>query len=143
VSYPQAAIRWVLSNPNVDCCIPTMSSYSHVEEYVEASAKPLNRADLKMIAEYQRQTYNQYCRVSCQECLSSCPKSVAINDVLRYGMYFEDYGMEKEAMRYYTDLGGSEKALKCTSCSGYCEAACPYGLKVKEKLVHAHEILSA
>jgi aryl-alcohol dehydrogenase-like predicted oxidoreductase len=53
VSYPQAAIRWVMSNPNVDCCIPTMSSYSHVEEYVATSGKPLSRADLKMIAAYQ------------------------------------------------------------------------------------------
>jgi len=143
VSYPQAAIRWVMSNPNIDCCIPTMSSYSHVEEYVGASGKQLNRADLKMIAEYQRQTTNQYCRVSCDQCLSSCPNNVAINDVLRYGMYFEDYGMEKEAMRYYGDLAGNKKPLNCANCNGYCEKACPYGLKVQDKLIHAHEILTA
>lgn len=142
VSYPQAAIRWVMTNPNLDCCIPTMSSYSHVEEYVEASGKPLNRADLKMIAEYQRQTNNQYCRVSCSQCLSSCPNNIAINDVLRYGMYFEDYGMEKEAMRYYADLAGNKKPFNCAHCSGYCERACPYGLKVQDKLIHAHEILT-
>jgi len=143
VSYPQAAIRWVLSNPNIDCCIVTMSSYSHVEEYVAASGKPLNRADLNVIAEYQRQVNNQYCRVSCQECLSSCPDNVAINDVLRYNMYFEDYRMEKESMRYYAELDKSKKPLNCGSCSGYCETSCPYGLKVKDKLIRAHEILSA
>jgi predicted aldo/keto reductase-like oxidoreductase len=143
VSYPQAAIRWVLSNPNIHTCIPTMSSYSHVEEYVSTSGKTLNRADLKVIAEYQRQTKDQYCRVSCQECLAACPQNVAINDVLRFKMYFEDYRMEKEAMRYYGELKDSQKPLHCANCSGYCEAACPYNLKVKEKLVHAHEILSA
>ena len=142
VSYPQAAIRWVMSNPNIDCCIPTMSSYSHVEEYVAASGKPLSRADLKMIAAYQRQAYNQYCRVSCQECLSSCPDGVAVNDVLRYKMYFEDYRMESEAMRYYAELEESTKPLNCSNCSGYCEKACPFGLEVKSKLVHAHEVLS-
>lgn len=142
VSYPQAAIRWVLSNPNIDCCIPTMSSYSHVEEYVAASAKPLNRADLEVIAEYQRQVSQLYCRVSCSECLSACPHGVAINDVLRYGMYFEDYGMEKEAMSYYAELEEGKKPLICASCSGNCGSACPYGLKIKEKLIHAHEILS-
>ena len=142
VSYPQAAIRWVLSNPNVDCCMVTMSSYSHVEEYVATSGKSLNRDDLKVIAEYQRQANNEYCRVSCQECLSSCPDNVAINDVLRYKMYFEDYQMEKEASRYYVELKESKKPLNCCSCSGYCETACPYGLKVKEKLIHAHEILT-
>ena len=143
VSYPQAALRWVLSNSNIDTCIPTMSSYSHVEEYVGTSGKPLNRADLKVIAEYQRQTKDQYCRVSCQECLASCPQNVAINDVLRYKMYFEDYRMEKEAMRYYGELEENKKPLNCESCSGNCETACKYNLKVKEKLIHAHEILSA
>jgi predicted aldo/keto reductase-like oxidoreductase len=142
VSYPQAAIRWVMSNPNIDCCIPTMSSYSHVEEYVAASGKTLSRADLKMIAEYQRQANNQYCRVSCHECLSSCPDNVAVNDVLRYKMYFEDYRMEREAMRYYAELEESKKPLNCSNCPGYCEKACPFGLEVKNKLLHAHEVLS-
>jgi len=143
VSYPQAAIRWVLSNPNLDCCIVTMSSYSHVEEYVATSGKPLNKADLRVIAEYQRQVGNRYCRVSCSECLSSCPNNVAVNEVLRYKMYFEDYRMEKEAMRYYAKLEESKKPLHCANCSGYCESACAYGLKVKEKLIRAHEILTA
>ncbi len=142
VSYPQAAIRWVMSNPNIDCCIPTMSSYSHVEEYVAASGKPLKRDDLRMLAEYQRQANNQYCRVSCQDCLSSCPDNVAVNDVLRYKMYFEDYRMEREAMRYYAELEESAKPLNCSNCSGYCAKACPFGLEVKSKLAHAHEVLS-
>jgi hypothetical protein len=142
LSYPQAAIRWVLSNSHVDCCAVTMSSYSHVEEYIEASAKPLNRGDLKVIAEYQRQASNQYCRVSCRECLAACPNGTAINDILRYSMYFEDYGMEKEAMRYYAELEESKKSFKCLSCQGNCESACPHGLEVKEKLIRAHEILS-
>jgi len=143
VSYPQAAISWVLSNPSIHCCIPTMSSYSHVEEYVAASGKSLNRADLNVIAEYQRQSNNQYCRVSCSECLSSCPNNVAINDVLRYKMYFENYRMEKEAMRYYAELPKSKMAVNCSNCSGYCESACRFGIKVQEKLIHAHEILRA
>ncbi|MCP2604585.1 aldo/keto reductase [Candidatus Aminicenantes bacterium AH-873-B07] len=142
VSYSQAAIRWVLSNPYIDCCIVTMSSYSHVEEYVAASGKPLQRADLKVISEYQREVNNLYCRVSCDKCLSSCPNNVAINEILRHGMYFEDYGMEKEAVRYYAELEEGKKPLSCKNCSGYCEKACPYGLKVKNRLLHVHEILT-
>ena len=142
VSYPQAAIRWVLSNPYIDCCIVTMSSYSHVEEYVAASGKPLQRADLKVISEYQREVSGLYCRVSCDKCLSSCPNNVAINEILRYGMYFEDYRMEKEAVRYYAELEEKKKPLFCSNCPGYCEKACPYGLKVKDKLLHVHEILT-
>lgn len=143
VSYPQAAIRWVLSNPDIDTCIPTMSSYSHVEEYVAASGQPLDRAALETIAQYQRLAHNLYCRVSCRECLSSCPHSVAVNDVLRYAMYFEYYGLESEAMTQYAALEPSRKPLGCSTCPGMCELACPYGLKVKERLLRAHDILTA
>lgn len=143
VSYPQAAIRWVMTNPDVDTCIPTMSSYSHVEEYVAASGKPLDRAALETIARYQKQAYNLYCRVSCTECLSACPNNVAVNDVLRYAMYFEHYGMEKEAIGYYAEMEPGQKPLGCANCAGYCESACPYGLKVKARLLHSHDILTA
>jgi predicted aldo/keto reductase-like oxidoreductase len=143
VSYPQAAIRWVLSNADVDTCIPTISSYSHVEEYVAASGKPLDRAALGMISRYQQQAHNLYCRVSCTQCLSACPNSVAVNDVLRYAMYFENYGMQKEALGYYADMAPVQKPLGCANCPGYCEKACPYGLKVKTRLLHSHDILTA
>ncbi len=142
-SYPQAAIRWVLSNPNIDTCIPTMSSYSHVEEYVYASGKPLTKKDLEIIRNYQAVANYIYCRVSCRECLSSCPEGVAINDVLRFAMYFENYGMEKEAMRYYSELEDERKPTKCSRCLGYCENACPYGIKIRKRLIHSMGILSA
>lgn len=142
VSYPQAAIRWVLSNPDIDCCIPTLSSYSHVEEYLAVSGQTLDRASLDMLARYRQQADHLYCRVSCKACLSSCPNHVAINDVLRYAMYFESYGMEKEAVFYYSELEEAKRPLSCASCAGYCERACPYGLKVREKLINSHEILS-
>ena len=143
MSYPQAAIRWVLSNPDVDTCIPTMSSYSHVEEYVAASGRPLDRAALGLIARYRRQADGLYCRVSCTECLSACPASVAVNEVLRYGMYFEHYGMEKEAMGYYADLDPRRKPRDCAGCPAPCESACPHGLEVRSRLIRAHAILSA
>ncbi|MEW5900502.1 MAG: aldo/keto reductase [Acidobacteriota bacterium] len=143
VSYPQAAIRWVMSNPDVDTCIPTFSSYSHVEEYVAASGQPLDQAALEIVARYQKQAHNLYCRVSCTQCLEACPNNVAVNDVLRYAMYFEHYGMEKEAMSSYAELESGKKPLGCASCAGPCEKACPYGLKVKPRLLHSHEILTA
>jgi predicted aldo/keto reductase-like oxidoreductase len=143
VSYSQAAIRWVLSNPVVDCCIPTMSSYSHVEEYVSASGQPLDRGDLEIIAAYREQASGQYCRVSCTDCLSACPGNVAINDVLRYTMYYEDYRREKDAIEHYSALDDARKPTDCSRCAGPCVSACPHGLRVKEKLIRAHDLLRA
>jgi aryl-alcohol dehydrogenase-like predicted oxidoreductase len=143
MSYPQAAIRWVMSNADFDTCIPTMSSYSHVEEYVAASGQPLDRASLDMIARYREQAGSRYCRVSCAECLPACPANVAVNDVLRYAMYYEDYGMERMAADYYAELEPGRKPLGCAGCSAPCEGACPHGLPVRERLLRSHEILTA
>ncbi len=143
VSYPQAAIRWVMSNPDIDTCIPTLSSYSHVEEYVSASARPLDRSALAMLNRYRRQAHSLYCRVSCTECLSACPNNVAVNDVLRYAMYFEHYRMEKEAIAYYAGMDADRKPLGCADCAGHCEIACPHGLKVKPRLLHSHDLLTS
>src|SRR5512136_712583 len=143
MSYPQAAIRWVLANPDFDTCIPTMASYSHVEEYVAASNQPLDRAALGMVARYSEQASSRYCRVSCRACLAACPAGVAVNDVLRFAMYHEDYGMERMAAEHYAELEAGRKPLGCAECAAPCETACPHGLPVREKLVRAHEILSA
>ncbi|MDP2916040.1 MAG: aldo/keto reductase [Candidatus Aminicenantes bacterium] len=142
-SYSQAAIRWVLSNPDFDTCIPTMSSYSHVEEYVAASGLPLDRAALQTLALYREEVGDVYCRVSCRKCLSACPDNVAINDVLRYGLYYEHYGMERQAVDYYAELESERKPLNCAGCAAPCQSACPYGLQVKSKLLRTHDILSA
>jgi predicted aldo/keto reductase-like oxidoreductase len=120
-----------------------MSSYSHVEEYVAASGKPLDRAALGLISSYQEQTRDIYCRVSCTACLSACPNQVAVNDVLRFAMYYENYGMERQAMDCYAELAAGQKPVGCETCDGPCERACPFGLKVKARLLHSHDILSA
>jgi len=143
MSYPQAALRWVLANADFDTCIPTMASYSHVEEYVAASAQPLDRTALEMVARYREQASPRYCRVSCTECLAACPAHVAVNDVLRYAMYHEDYGLERMAADHYAELESGRRPVGCAGCAAPCESACPHGLPVRAKLVHAHEILSA
>lgn len=141
-SYSQAAIRWVMNNSSIDCCIPTMSSYSHVEEYVSASGKALETGDVACLTDYRKEVDHLYCRVGCSACSEACPHGVAVNDILRFNMYFDDYKMEKEAMRYYAELEDVQKPLPCSSCSGPCIQACPHGLQVRVRLLQAQNNLS-
>jgi len=142
VNYRQAAIRWVLNNPNISNCITSMNNLTDVEECVATSGMPPEKSDIALINEYQRLASHQFCRVSCSACLSACPSNVAVNEVLRYAMYFEDYKNEKEAMRYYAELENGYKPLNCLGCSAPCESACPFRLSVKAKLLKAHEMLT-
>lgn len=140
--YSQTAIRWVLSNPMVDACIVTMSTFAHVDEYVSASGVSFKRKDKKILSQYQSRVNEHYCRVSCSECLSSCPHGVAVNDVLRFAMYYRHYGMEKKAIQFYNDLKPLKKPLACFECNAPCMGSCPNGLAVKDKLLEAVEFLT-
>jgi len=74
---------------------------------------------------------------------SACPKGVAVDEVLRYAMYFENYGMEKGGLELYERMDPARKPAACLSCAGPCEATCPHGLAVRAKLVRAHKLLEA
>jgi predicted aldo/keto reductase-like oxidoreductase len=66
-----------------------------------------------------------------------CPHGVPVADILRYKMYFEDYGEEKFAMQRYALLPASARPSRCAGCDAPCEDACPYGLRVRDRLSEA------
>ena len=53
---------------------------------------------------YDARLAGNYCHQHYGKCLSSCPEQLAINDVLRSRMSFEDSGREKAGMRLYAAL---------------------------------------
>jgi uncharacterized protein len=138
-SYAQAALKWVLSNPDVSCAVISFFELQHVDEYLSASGKPFTPKDLAILEEYDRQIAGSYCAPHCGQCLSSCPEELSIHDVLRHRMYFEDYGDQKEAMRLYARL--EKNASVCASCSAPCTGVCPIGVPIQERMIGAHELL--
>ena len=65
------------------------------------------------------------------------PTGVPVADILRYKMYFEDYGEEKFAMQRYGLVPASTRPDRCAGCEAPCESACPYRLRVRERLNQA------
>jgi predicted aldo/keto reductase-like oxidoreductase len=138
-SYSQAALRWVLSNPEVSAAVISFFEFQHVDEYLRASGGPLRPEDVAILEKYDRLVAGSYCAPHCGACLPACPEQLAIPDVLRHRMYFEDYGDEKEAMRLYAGL--EKNAAVCASCSAPCLGSCPLGIPIQERMSGAHELL--
>jgi predicted aldo/keto reductase-like oxidoreductase len=67
---------------------------------------------------------------------------VPVDDILRYAMYAENYGQEKEAMRLYATLDPARRADHCAGCPAPCEASCPFELPIRRKLTHAERLLA-
>ena len=139
-AYSQAALRWVLANPDVSAAVISFFEHQHVDEYLQASGGSLSEADRLALQAYDRATTGSYCAPHCGLCHTSCPEGLPIADVLRHRMYFEDYGDEKEAMRLYASL--EKNAAVCTSCAAPCLGACPLGVAIQERMVGAHERLT-
>ncbi|HEX8948133.1 MAG TPA: aldo/keto reductase [Dissulfurispiraceae bacterium] len=139
--FSHAAFKWVLKHPEVSGLIVTMKTASDIELYLKASGAKFTSRDRKVLDRYARLYGREYCRTGCGECEASCPLGVEIASVMRYRMYFRDYGMEKRAMESYASL--KRNSSPCAGCDNpACIGKCPYGLPVKDMLADAHGIMS-
>ena len=131
-TFSQAAFRWVLSRPDVDALLISMTSPELIDEYVSASGGTMtSQSDLELLARYVEMRMGSYCQPGCSACESSCAHGVAIAEVLRTRMYAVDYGDPMLAKAEYAELGGGANA--CLTCAHRsCLGACPLGVPIAE-----------
>jgi len=139
-AYSQAAFKWVLSNPDVSCLVVSFFEPQHVDEYLFASGAPIRARDVAVLGDYDRAITGTYCPPHCGACLDHCSGDLAINDVLRFRMYFEDYGWEKRGIQHYAQLG--KNASACIGCAAPCTGTCPVGIPIQQRMLESHELLS-
>lgn len=137
-SFAQAAFKWVLANPDVSGLVVSISHFNQIDEYLYASGQVLTESDQAVLEKYDRLVASDYCRPGCGACLPACPAGVPIDTVLRYQMYAESYGRERDAMRKYARLDPAHRADHCRDCAAPCQAACEFGLPIRDKLLRAH-----
>jgi len=129
-TFSQAALRWVLENPNADAALISMTSPELIDEYVAASGPAkVSRQDLELLERYAELRTGNYCLPGCNACQESCPENVAIAEVLRTRMYSVDYRDETLARAEYGMLGDAASA--CLTCGHQaCLGACPTGIPI-------------
>jgi len=139
-AYSQAAFKWVLTNPDVACLVVSFFESQHLDEYIFASGSALAPQDHALLQRYDEAIAGSYCPPHCGACLDHCSEGLAVNDVFRYRMYFEDYGLEKRGIQSYAKLG--KNASACLGCAAPCTGQCPVGISIQRRMLEAHELLS-
>ena len=141
-TFSQAAFRWVLSNPNVDSLIISMTSKENITEFVGGSGwKKISRREVPILKKYARLNGTSYCRHACNDCAGACPENVPIADVLRTRMYATDYEDVRFAKAEYSMLGAGASA--CLTCSHQsCAGSCTHGLPIEKMTAPTHELLT-
>jgi len=136
-----AAVRFVLKNPNVHTVCTNFQSFEDIDPYLALSGSPMTAADKKKLSLYLEGCGSFYCRHACGECESRCPHGVPVNTIMRYNFYFESQGREKEAMEKYAGLSTPIADL-CETCTGHCQSACPHNVHIHGLLTNAHRNLT-
>jgi len=136
-----AALKFVLSNPNVNVLALAFDNFDDIHNYLKLSGSSLSKGDKKVLTAYDNNCSSLYCRHACGICESNCPHDVPVNTIMRYHHYFDAHRSEKHAMEKYAALT-SAKGDQCENCEGFCESACPYGVPIQGLLHLAHSQLT-
>jgi len=137
---PLAALKWVLLNPAISTTVPYMKNIAEVEMNVRAMTEPYTPADEKMLYVLNQEIRPLYCRM-CYECKGKCPKGLPIPEELRFLAYYDFGGDFKQARAGFSRLPHEIRRIRCSACS-QCAIQCPHGVKVRDRLIRAQQLLS-
>jgi len=141
ISPHQAALKWVLQDPNVHVAIPGMVDLAQVKENTEVmSMIRLTNVDKQILDRYEKAIARVHC-IGCEECTGTCPKGVRIADVNRCLMYAEGYCDMELARSTYTSLPRELTASVCTDCTT-CVAKCVNGINIASRMRDARAMFA-
>ncbi len=131
ISSGEAAIRFVLENPNISVVIPGMDSIDQVLENARAGndRRPLNDEERSVLEGEAGALGQEFCR-RCGYC-SPCTVGIDITGNFVIDSYFTRYNLEDWAISRYNSM--PVKAKDCIEC-GDCESRCPYDLPIIDML---------
>ncbi len=135
-----AFLLWVLKNPNVSCAVIGMNKVQDVVENCQAITQKFTQLHEHLLEHYAAAVTDDYCRM-CETCVPSCPEGLRIPDILRFRMYFKNYGHREDARELYSALPKRQQVPACTEC-GTCQQTCPNRLAIVAKLKEAHRLLA-
>lgn len=127
-----AAMRYLLTDPNVTVVIPGMFEEREVIENTSFDDSPLTEDERMRIEQIRSTLTGNFCR-RCNYC-APCTVGINIPSVFLFEGYLERYGLEDWARGRYASL--PVKASECIEC-GACETRCPYELPIRDMLKKA------
>ncbi len=146
-STAEMALRFVISNPNINVALSGMGTIEMVEQNVATASREesLSDAEKAMVAEMleeNKRLAELYC-TGCNYCMP-CPNGVKIPENFRLMNYHKVYGLTAAAQNMYQEMKGKDEssvAEACVEC-GACEPKCPQHIPIIKQLQETAEALA-
>ena len=135
-----AAIKWVLNNPAISTTVPWSETIEELEINFRAMTEEYTPENEKILFARSEQIRELYCRM-CFQCKGKCPKGVPVADELRFLAYNDFKGNFHEAREGFWELPREIRNIRCSDCTE-CVVQCPNGVKVRDRLIRAQELLA-
>lgn len=132
----KAALKWVLKNKYVTTSIPGIINFKELEENFSVANNLKITMEEESFLSYAYSKEGLYCN-GCRQCTETCPKHLAIPDMMRAYMYAYGYGETKKARDEMASLKIDYNP--CSDCST-CSVKCSKGFKVSEKIADISRI---
>ena len=142
-SSPEAAFRFVWSNPDIDMAFSGMSTLDQLADNLRIvdTAEPLTNDERQALADEidrRLERLDLYC-TGCNYCMP-CPNGVNIPNCFQFLTWLKAYGLEASARRAYQGLiDKGADASQCEAC-GECEDKCPQHISIREQLERTHRV---
>ncbi len=145
----EIALRFVLTNPNVNCALSGMSTQAMLDENakVASNERLLSQEEVELInqsMEENKKLSELYC-TGCDYCMP-CPSEVNIPLNFRLMNYHKVYNLTDHARAEYKKIGNDpwmkgKQAHDCIEC-GVCEEKCPQKIEIRKQLKETAKALN-
>ena len=134
----QAALKYILRDPNVSAAVPGVTTVEQIEECAAVMGASLSKSDLDELKQYQSFLQGRICTL-CGGCLGECPYGVLRGNLLRAVMYHQGYendSLVRDSLQMITE-NDMERCAECSSCSVICRN----GIDMKAQVKVAQELM--
>ena len=133
-----AALKWVLSNPDVTTTIPGMTDFDQLDLNVKLlSDISISDAEKKDLILACAET-GLYC-TGCTKCLQLCSKKLPVPDLMRAYMYAYGYSNPRMAYSLLGELGTNDNP--CKDCN-VCQVNCTKNFNIREKIADISRLIN-
>jgi predicted aldo/keto reductase-like oxidoreductase len=115
-----AALKWVLSNPNVHTTIPGITAYDHLATDLKLLTDITLTSDEEKELLASGSLPGLYCN-ACSKCRGNCRENLPVPELMRAYMYAYGYGNLAMASGLLSETGvNADPCRECDECTTIC-----------------------